>query len=344
MCLANVSSPHARQSTACISASASISSSPMRRRSSGAVELGGQLARDHVPVEELHDVEGHAEHGLVVARGEHARRAHVCVLDRAQHARLAQHVVGAAAGAAGAAAGAARSSRRRGPHGRSRSSGPRPRARPRSAPIRGPAQSRNSSSGRRTISGGRSCAAASSGVSTISGEAIAGPHPIGVQSRGCLASLSWPCSCWRFRRARPAAPQSVSIADFAFTPGTVTVNAGEAVTWTFTGPDTNHSVTSSPPVRQSRSIRTPARFPTRPTTPWAAGTRTPSRSPGATRTSARCTPHAGHREGEQRRRFHRQRQPGDHEGARATGPPQLPRGRAHRHRGAGEAPGRRGAC
>jgi hypothetical protein len=41
----------------------------------------------------LHHVEGHAEQRLVVAHGEHARRAGGRVLERAQQPRLAQHVM-----------------------------------------------------------------------------------------------------------------------------------------------------------------------------------------------------------------------------------------------------------
>src|SRR3954467_2831808 len=53
---------------------------------------------------------------------------------------------------------------------------------------------------------------------------------------GALLALAAPAS----------ADQSVSISNFAFTPTTVTVAQGEAVTWTFAGPDTNHTVTASP--------------------------------------------------------------------------------------------------
>jgi plastocyanin len=46
--------------------------------------------------------------------------------------------------------------------------------------------------------------------------------------------------------AAPAAAADVTIKNFAFTPSTVTIAQGEAVTWTWAGPDTNHSVTSDP--------------------------------------------------------------------------------------------------
>ena len=59
-----------------------------------AVELLRDLARDHGPVHLLHHVEGDAQHRLVVAGGQHARHAHRRALERAQQARLAQHVVG----------------------------------------------------------------------------------------------------------------------------------------------------------------------------------------------------------------------------------------------------------
>lgn len=58
-----------------------------------------------------------------------------------------------------------------------------------------------------------------------------------------------------------SAPQSVSIALFEFKPAAVTVNAGEAVTWTFSGPDTNHSVTSNPPGQAEEFDSDPGRFP-----------------------------------------------------------------------------------
>jgi plastocyanin len=45
-------------------------------------------------------------------------------------------------------------------------------------------------------------------------------------------------------KARAAADGSVTIADFSFSPGTVTVNVGDTVTWTNNGP-TPHSATAS---------------------------------------------------------------------------------------------------
>jgi plastocyanin len=41
------------------------------------------------------------------------------------------------------------------------------------------------------------------------------------------------------------ASQGVTIANFAYSPGTVNVNVGDTVTWTWSGPDTNHSVTAN---------------------------------------------------------------------------------------------------
>jgi plastocyanin len=41
-----------------------------------------------------------------------------------------------------------------------------------------------------------------------------------------------------------AADHAVSVGNNAFTPSEITVTQGDSVTWTFTGPDTNHSVTS----------------------------------------------------------------------------------------------------
>jgi plastocyanin len=42
-----------------------------------------------------------------------------------------------------------------------------------------------------------------------------------------------------------AADGSVNVANFAYSPGSIEVNQGEKVTWTWAGPDTNHSVTST---------------------------------------------------------------------------------------------------
>jgi hypothetical protein len=57
------------------------------------VERGGHGGRDHVALDQLHDVERRADHALVVARREHRRRARGGRLERLQQARLAQHVV-----------------------------------------------------------------------------------------------------------------------------------------------------------------------------------------------------------------------------------------------------------
>ena len=61
--------------------------------------------------------------------------------------------------------------------------------------------------------------------------------------------------------AASAAPQTVDISAFRFAPGEVTVNAGEAVTWNFSGPDTNHSVTSEPSGQGESFDSDPGRFP-----------------------------------------------------------------------------------
>jgi plastocyanin len=43
-----------------------------------------------------------------------------------------------------------------------------------------------------------------------------------------------------------AATVDVSVGGFAFTPAQLTITQGDTVTWTFAGPDTNHSTTTSP--------------------------------------------------------------------------------------------------
>lgn len=60
---------------------------------------------------------------------------------------------------------------------------------------------------------------------------------LGLISAALFACLAAPAA---------AAPQGVSIANFAYSPGTVNVNVGDTVTWTWSGPDTNHSVTADP--------------------------------------------------------------------------------------------------
>ena len=44
--------------------------------------------------------------------------------------------------------------------------------------------------------------------------------------------------------AAPAQAADVSISNFAFMPSSITIAQGDSVTWTWAGPDTNHSVTS----------------------------------------------------------------------------------------------------
>jgi plastocyanin len=46
--------------------------------------------------------------------------------------------------------------------------------------------------------------------------------------------------------ARTAKTHAVKIADFAFAPGNVSIAVGDVVKWSWTGKDTNHSVTSTP--------------------------------------------------------------------------------------------------
>jgi plastocyanin len=47
-----------------------------------------------------------------------------------------------------------------------------------------------------------------------------------------------------------AATVDVTVANNAFAPADITVTQGDVVTWTFAGPDTNHSVTSTNPEQQ----------------------------------------------------------------------------------------------
>jgi plastocyanin len=46
--------------------------------------------------------------------------------------------------------------------------------------------------------------------------------------------------------ASPALAADVTISNFAFDPSTTTITQGDTVTWTWAGPDTNHSVTADP--------------------------------------------------------------------------------------------------
>jgi plastocyanin len=46
--------------------------------------------------------------------------------------------------------------------------------------------------------------------------------------------------------AAPAQAADVKIQNFAFTPSSVTIGQGDSVTWTWAGPDTNHSTTADP--------------------------------------------------------------------------------------------------
>src|ERR1700704_2678472 len=44
--------------------------------------------------------------------------------------------------------------------------------------------------------------------------------------------------------AAPAQAADVKIQNFSFMPASITIGQGDSVTWTWAGPDTNHSVTS----------------------------------------------------------------------------------------------------
>src|SRR3954467_1949865 len=59
----------------------------------------------------------------------------------------------------------------------------------------------------------------------------------------------------------PAQAADVKIQNFSFMPASITIGQGDTVTWTWAGPDTNHSVTSDP--NQAHSLDSdPARTPT----------------------------------------------------------------------------------
>ena len=159
--------PHARQSTAWISTSASISSSPIRAPA-GASSPAGSAVVITSPLDALHHVERRADHGLVVADGEHARDAHRRC-PRAPRSRRASRSTScarrrqrrrAAGGAAPIAAVAA-------DRGRSRWSGRRRPARPRARRCRARARRGTPPAGDARAAAGGSSAAASSGVSTI---------------------------------------------------------------------------------------------------------------------------------------------------------------------------------
>jgi plastocyanin len=66
---------------------------------------------------------------------------------------------------------------------------------------------------------------------------VAAPAPAEEQAQAEPAQAKPP-------KARAAAPGSVTIRDFSFSPASVTVNVGEAVTWTNSGP-TAHSATAT---------------------------------------------------------------------------------------------------
>ena len=86
----NPSNPAARQSTAWRAASASIIASAVSR--STARQPGRRLGLHDHAVEPCHHVEGRADHGRVVAHGQHVGDGHPPG-ERTLHARLAQHVV-----------------------------------------------------------------------------------------------------------------------------------------------------------------------------------------------------------------------------------------------------------
>ena len=166
------SRPAARQSTPWISTSASISCSPMRRRSAGVSSAGGHARDDHLALDSLHHVERRADRRLG-RRTPPAppARAPACRAARAAGAPRAARRARSAA-AAGAAGGAAR------PRCSSRSiryvtfEWPSPIGVARSSPAPRPCASRNARSGSSTSSGGRLLASASAGVWTMSSGAI----------------------------------------------------------------------------------------------------------------------------------------------------------------------------
>src|SRR3954453_16580462 len=122
-----------------------------------------------------------------------------------------------------------------------------------SGPEPSPFSSRKRSSGSRTISGSSSCSRASSGVSTTSAELIgreslhAEPFAARMRKTGTMRFAAIRAILFALgATAAPASAADVSISNFAFHPPSVTINQGESVTWTWAGPDTNHSVTSDP--------------------------------------------------------------------------------------------------
>ncbi len=133
----------------------------------GAVERGRHRARDDVALDALHDVEGRADHRLVVADGEHGGHARAPG-ERRQHARLAQDVVGAGRQRAARRAAQDDVGARRGAGRRSRWSGPRRPARTSTSPAPRSWASRKAMSGSRTSSGSRSLASPSAWVRTTS--------------------------------------------------------------------------------------------------------------------------------------------------------------------------------
>ncbi|HLZ72610.1 MAG TPA: cupredoxin domain-containing protein [Dehalococcoidia bacterium] len=71
-------------------------------------------------------------------------------------------------------------------------------------------------------------------------------RPVALLALAALTlALAWSAPA-RHARADDSGNGGVSIVDFAFTPGVLTVNAGATVTWTNTG-DSVHTVTSGAP-------------------------------------------------------------------------------------------------